>query len=84
MDGNGRTAQDEFDETYITSTEICAELGVTRSTVLMGKKRGMLPDPISVNRPQQGAHIVIWKRQAVRPYIDAWKISLQSRRGELA
>ena len=84
MDGSVQTAQEEFDRTYITSTEICAELGVTRSTVLSGNKRGLLPEPIRINRPAQGAHIVLWKRETVRPFLAAWKIALQSRRGELA
>lgn len=74
-----KTAQQEFDETYITSSEIGMELGICRATLLHARRRGLLPDPVIVN----GAQIFIWKREVVRPYLDAWKIMLQSRRGEL-
>lgn len=72
-------AQEEFDSTYITSSEICSELGISRSTIVQGRKRGLLPNPIRVN----GDQIQIWKRSEVRRYLDAWKINLQARRGEL-
>lgn len=74
------TAQEEFDAAYITSSEICKQLHITRATIVMGRKRGLLPDPIVVN----GAQIYIWKRDVVTPYLNAWKISLQARRRELA
>lgn len=74
-----KTAQQEFDETYITSSEIGQELGVCRATLVHARRRGLLPDPIVVN----GAQIFIWKRDVVRPYIDAWRLMLQARRGEL-
>lgn len=74
-----KTAQQEFDETYITSSEIGQELGVCRATLVNARRRGLLPDPIVVN----GAQIFIWKRDVVRPYLDAWRIMLQARRGEL-
>jgi hypothetical protein len=79
-----RTAQEEFDETYISSTEICKELGITRATVTNGRQRGMLPDAIELLRPDGAPHMVLWRRDRVRPFLDAWKIALQSRRGELA
>ncbi len=71
------TAQQEFDDTYISSSEISRELGISRSTIVQGKKRGMLPDPVTVN----GAQIQLWKRVEVRPYLDTWKAALQQRRG---
>lgn len=74
-----KTAQQEFDEIYITSSEIGQELGVCRATLVNARRRGLLPDPIIVN----GAQIFIWKRHHVRPYIDAWRLMLQARRGEL-
>ena len=74
-----KTAQQEFDEMYITSSEIGQELGVCRATLVNARRRGLLPDPIIVN----GAQIFIWKRDVVRPYIDAWRIMLQARRREL-
>lgn len=74
------TAQQEFDATYITSSEICRELGITRATIVQGRSRGLLPDAIEIN----GGQLIIWKRDAVRPHLDAWKLMLQARRGELA
>lgn len=74
-----KTAQQEFDEVYITSSEIGQELGVCRATLVNARRRGLLPDPIVVN----GAQIFIWKRDVVRPYLDAWKLKLQARRGKL-
>ena len=72
-------AQMRFDEKYITSTEIAEELDIERSTVLNARRRGMLPDPVTV----RGVRVFIWERGPVRPFIDAWKVSLASRRGEL-
>jgi predicted site-specific integrase-resolvase len=72
-------AQHEFDTTYVTSSEICKELGVSRATLVHARRRGLLPDPVVVN----GAQIYIWKRDIVRPFMDAWKIMLASRRGQL-
>ncbi len=73
------TGQQKFDRLYITSLEICNKLEVTRPAVHRAKARGLLPDPIQV-----GGHMDIWERAKIRPYLDAWKIALASRRGELA
>ena len=73
------TAQEEFDATYITSSEICRELEITRATIVQGRDRGLLPDGISVN----GGQLLIWKREPLRPYLDAWKLTLKARRREL-
>lgn len=73
------TAQEEFDQIWITSSEICRELGIDRSTIVQGRKRGLLPDPVKVN----GDQILLWKREDVRQNLDAWKLMLKARRGEL-
>jgi len=73
------TAQQRFDDIYITSSEIQKELGVDRSTILDARRRGMLPDPVIVT----GARVFIWEREKTRPFLDAWSIALASRRGEL-
>lgn len=70
-------AQQEFDETYITSTEICETLKINRATVLHARKRGLLPEPISLNN----SRLFIWKRSAIQKSLDAWKIMLDARRG---
>lgn len=62
------TPQDEFNDRYITSVEICDTLGVSRSAIVRAKERGKLPPPIFVN----GAQIQLWLREDVKPYLDAW------------
>lgn len=75
-----KTSQQEFDEIYITSSEIGQVLGVCRATLLNARRRGILPDPIVVN----GAQIFIWKRNLLQPYLDQWRNVLQERRRETA
>lgn len=79
MSDVSKTAQEEFDEIYITSSEIGKTLGVCRATIVQARKRGMLPNPVLVN----GAQIYIWKRAIVEPFLEAWKLNLAARRGEL-
>lgn len=69
--------QKAFDAQYITSSEICEELKVSRTSIANARKTGTLPNPIAVN----GLHIFIWERARVRPFIDAWKEQLH-RHGE--
>lgn len=73
------TPQEEFDRTYITSSEICHELDVSRPAILDARRRGLLPEPILVN----GNQLTLWKRDEVRPYIEAWKATLDTRRAAI-
>lgn len=73
-----RTAQQRFDDIYMTSSDIGRELGISRATLVQGRKRGMLPDPIVVNEGQ----IVLYERAIVRPYLDAWKLVLDIKKGK--
>lgn len=79
MTSNVNDAQREFDERYITSSEIMQTMGVTRTTILLARRTGKLPHPIDI----QGK-IFIWERDKVKPYLDAWKIVLDVRRGATA
>ena len=72
-------SQERFDEHYITSTEIQERLNVTRSVILNARRRGMLPEPVVI----KGLNMFIWERATVGTYLDAWEISLASRRGTL-
>lgn len=72
-------AQRQFNEQYITSSEIMDRLDVTRTTILAARRTGKLPDPIDI----QGK-IFIWERAKVTPYLEAWKIVLDARRGVTA
>lgn len=76
MTSNTNDAQREFDERYITSSEIMDTLGVTRTTILLARRTGKLPDPIDI----QGK-IFIWEREKVKDYLAAWKVVLDARRG---
>lgn len=76
MTSNTNDAQREFDERYITSSEIMDTLGVTRTTILLARRTGKLPDPIDI----QGK-IFIWERDKVKDYLAAWKVVLDARRG---
>lgn len=73
-------AQKNFDNTYITSTQIMRDLSVSRAGLLYARQRGLLPDPIVVNDGQ----LFIWERATVTPYLDAWRVILNVRRGAQA
>jgi len=69
------TAQEEFDKKYVSSTELCQRLGVTRATLMNGRKRGALPEPVRVNRPNGDPHIMLWVRKEAEPYVARWVYS---------
>lgn len=76
------TLQEHFDQTYISSTEICHRLGVVRSTVFNGGKAGKLPsNPIIIRRADGGAHIVLWLREQAEPMMVEWGKEIASRKG---
>lgn len=68
-----------FETKYITSSEICEDLGVARSVLMNARERGMLPGAILIRK----VNFYIWERAAIAPYLDAWRISLKVRRGEV-
>lgn len=70
------TPQQRFDRLYITSTEICRKLGVSRATVLQARRRGLLPGAVCV---KEGA-IYVWERDSVNKNLQAWLVILQTRR----
>jgi predicted DNA-binding transcriptional regulator AlpA len=73
-------AQQEFDAKYVSSTEICRELGVTRATILNARRRGALPEPVRIDRPDGSPHVLLWLRDTVTPYIEKWRAQLDARR----
>lgn len=68
-------AQSRFQELYITGPEIADEMSVSRITVIQARKRGLLPGAFVVN----GAPV--WERAPLKPYLQAWKLVLDVRRG---
>lgn len=69
------TAQQRFNDKYITATEVAEFVGVSRVSVLRAKQRGLLPDAIHVG----DNHVCIWERSPVMPYVDAWKKAIDVR-----
>lgn len=70
------TPQQRFERLYITSSEICRDLRVTRPSVKLARDRGLLPEPIAIN----GGSLYIWERNIAQPFVDAWRIILNTRR----
>lgn len=68
--------QQQFDERYISTMEICNELDINRASVTSAIKRNFLPAPIVVSQ----SHMHLWERHVVRPILDAWKMVLRSRK----
>lgn len=69
-------AQDRFDQTYITSSEVGQRLGVTRPAIHFRRKAGLLPNAIAV----QNAQLFIWERDAIEPHLKKWEEQLQGKR----
>jgi hypothetical protein len=74
------SAQNEFDKKYVTSSEICSTLQICRTTLLQARRAGRLPDAVVVGDGQ----ICLWEREVVTPYLNAWKVILDVRRGGVA
>lgn len=66
------SAQVEFDNKYISSSEVCAQLGVHRTSVLLALRSGRLPDPIRIMRPNGQPQILLWERTDIAPYLADW------------
>lgn len=66
------SAQLEFDNKYISSTEVCQQLGIHRTTVLLAIKTQRLPPPICLNRPNGTPQILLWERAPLQPILADW------------
>lgn len=69
-------AQIEFDNKYVTSSEICNYLNISRPALLQGRRRERLPVPISV----KGTNLCLWIRDTVWPTIEQWRQEIDGRR----
>lgn len=76
--------QEEFNAKYVTSTELCQELGISRSSLANRRTAGGLPGAIDVPRPDGTAHVVLWLRDQVAPHVEAYRAQLAQRRGGAA
>lgn len=68
--------QQEFEATYMTTTDIMEELGVSRAAVFYARERGQLPPPIRL----KGCQVFVWKRTAISEALAKWAQSLNSKR----
>lgn len=75
------TAQEEFDAKYVSSTELCRDLGVSRMAVMKARGRGALPEPVRVTRPDGSSHIMLWDRKELEPHLAKWRAELEGRTG---
>lgn len=73
--------QEQFDDQYISSTEICQTLGVNRSTVFNGARAGKLPEAVVIKRANGDAHILLWPRALAVPMMTEWAKAIASRKG---
>lgn len=76
------TLQEQFDDKYISSSEICQRLGVNRSTVFNGARAGKLPEAITIKRPDGGSIVMLWVRAAAEPMMAEWSKSIEARKGK--
>lgn len=76
MDPSEFIAQERFDKTYITSSEIAQRLSVTRPAIHFRRKAGLLPCAIAVSENQ----LFIWEREPIEPHLRKWEEQLQSKR----
>lgn len=74
------TAQEDFDAKYISSTEICRDLDVTRASIVNARTRGALPEPVQVKRANGDPHIMLWLREEAAPFIERWRLELEAGR----
>lgn len=74
------TAQERFDEKYITSSEIVKRLNISRPAVYFRRKQGLLPDSITI----LGQQLVIWERKQIEPYLLQWETHLNNYRAKKA
>lgn len=70
-------AQAEFDEKYITAAQLMKDMDISRAGLQYARQCGRLPTPIVLN----DGRLFIWLREEVKPFLDAWRLQLTSRRG---
>jgi len=71
-------AQRDFDEKYITSSEVCQQMGITRTGLIHARRAGRLPDPITVTAGGQVV-LMLWERAELAPVLLCWSIERAAR-----
>lgn len=67
----------DFDKTYITASELCLLIGIDRSVLATGGKKGgksgpKLPGSVSILH----GNLTIWNRNFIMPYAVQWRSEL--------
>lgn len=70
------SAQKEFEDTYISATQVQQYMGVSRPAIFYRKKNGLLPGEIKI----PGVNVSLWKRAEIMPILDAWKQQMKERK----
>lgn len=70
--------QREFDEMWVTSSEICERLSITRPALCAARKQQKLPEPVLVGAMK----LCVWPRSEVEPFLRQWWNDLTNRRME--
>lgn len=66
------SAQQEFDNKYISSTEVCQQLKIHRTSVLLAVRTDRLPPPIVLRRPNGDPQLMLWERHILIPILAEW------------
>lgn len=74
-----KSAQELFDEKYITGHEIRTRLRISSSALVQAHKRRLLPAPIKVGDNA----LYLWERSITEPFLNAWELTLKVRRKEV-
>ncbi len=73
------TPQDDFDARYVTSSELCIDLGVTRASVTNRRAAGGLPGAIEVRTRDGSIHLLLWVREDIAPHLERWRSQIRRR-----
>lgn len=63
-----------FHAKYMTTTDVCDFLGISRVSVHQARKNGRIPDGIPLNN-----HVTLWERALIMPHLQAWKEYIDAR-----
>lgn len=72
-----KTAQQRFDEQYISAAEICRTYDIDRVRLHQGRRRGLLPNAIEI---RNGGGF-LWEREPIEPYLKEFIEGVYRRRG---
>lgn len=64
------SAQQVFDDKYITSVALCQLLGFTRFELWSLCKKGQLPEPIAIPDRRGCVLVTLWERDTIQPHVE--------------